>query len=78
MEAPFAGPAMVAVTEDGGFAALGWDERQIFWLKTWEGRSAQPEGSRWQRIGTFDDLFPAAKQKRSSRAAKRAPRRSAK
>jgi hypothetical protein len=63
MPAPFAGPVVVGATDDGGFAALGCDDHHIFWLKIWDGRSWQPAGSKWERIGTIDDLFPPKKAK---------------
>ncbi len=59
IEAPFDGPVMATATEHGGFAALGCDGDQNFWLMSWEGRSSQPEGRQWEKMGTLEDLFPA-------------------
>jgi hypothetical protein len=77
IDAPFRGPGMIGTTEDGRFAALGCDERGIFWLKLWEGRRWQPEGKRWAKIGTLDDVLAERKQPPRRQAAKRGkgPRR---
>jgi hypothetical protein len=61
---------MIGTTEDGRFAALGCDERGIFWLKLWDGRRWQPDGKRWEKIGTLDDVLaernqPQRKNRRS-------------
>jgi hypothetical protein len=71
IDAPFRGPGMIGTTEDGRFAALGCDERGIFWLKLWEERRWQPEGKRWEKIGTLDDVLAERKQPPRRQSAKR-------
>jgi hypothetical protein len=64
--APFSEPAMISTTQDGRFAALGCDERGIFWLKLWDGRRWQPEGKRWEKIGTLDDVLTPRNSRRAA------------
>jgi hypothetical protein len=75
IDAPFLGPAMVGMTKDGRFAALGCDERGIFWLKLWEGSQWQPEGKRWEKIGTLDDVLAERKEAPRLQSASRSKRR---
>jgi hypothetical protein len=75
IDAPFRGPAVIGTTADGRFAALGCDERGIFWLKLWDGRRWQPEGKRWEKIGTLDDVLAERKEPPRRQSAKRGTRR---
>jgi hypothetical protein len=75
IDAPFRGPGMIGTTEDGRFAALGCDERGIFWLKLWDGRRWQPDGKRWEKIGTLDDVLAERNQPQRQKSAKRGTRR---
>jgi hypothetical protein len=75
IDAPFRGPGMIGTTEDGRFAALGYDERGIFWLKLWDGRRWQPDGKRWEKIGTLDDVLAERNQPPRRQSAKRGARR---
>src|SRR5262249_57777148 len=75
IDAPFRGPCMIGATADDRFAALGCDERGIFWLKVWDGRRWQPDGKRWEKIGTLDDVLAERTQPPRRQSAKRDTRR---
>jgi len=59
LDAPFEGPVIPGISQKDGVVALGLDGKGIVWMKTWDGRSWQPEGRNWTKIGTIDDLFEA-------------------
>src|SRR5262249_14099374 len=75
VDAPFRAAGMIGTTKDGRVAALGCDERGTFWLKLWDGRRWQPDGKRWEKIGTLDDVLAEREQPPRRQSAKRGTRR---